>query len=366
MQVKLEKDSILVNNNITYYLNPDYVYIPIENKNLLKHQNELVYKNEIIGKDNKRSTVSGKCFGLTKLSTYKRLRNTLVIQNDFREISKEKSNKKRKLNVKELFDVLEKAGEIKILKKLKSKNYHNIILRAMNDNPYVYNELFLLKEGINDILEFLEQLSILFSSSKVIIAVKNDDSTIIDECLKIIGSYPSASLALTNGFYMEDLSGILKSSYNTLTLSVSELMKIKDVWENKISTTMIITIAGDAILEGKVLRIKKYTLLHDLIQKFIDITCDDYIIVANGLMTGFEINTLDYIIDDTVESINIMKKKPYKESECIKCGRCIKVCPKGVNPLTLKNKYLCNDCGLCSYICPAYINLRKKLKEYKK
>ena len=114
--------------------------------------------------------------------------------------------------------------------------------------------------------------------------------------------------------------------------------------------------------ENKVLRIKINTSLKDVIDKYIDINSKcDYII--NGLMTGFKINNIDnFIITKEVESINIMKKKTIKESKCIKCGWCIKVCPYGVNPVTLANKENCTKCGLCTYICPCYINLKERLK----
>ena len=62
-------------------------------------------------------------------------------------------------------------------------------------------------------------------------------------------------------------------------------------------------------------------------------------------------------------SINIMKKTKRKDSECIKCGKCISICPIKINPLEKSDYHKCIDCGLCSYICPANINLRKFIKD---
>ena len=59
--------------------------------------------------------------------------------------------------------------------------------------------------------------------------------------------------------------------------------------------------------------------------------------------------------------------KPIHESNCIRCGRCVSVCPIGLRPLYItaavehedfeKAKQLramdCMSCGSCSYICPA-------------
>ena len=68
-----------------------------------------------------------------------------------------------------------------------------------------------------------------------------------------------------------------------------------------------------------------------------------------------------------------------EETPCIRCGRCVDVCPIGLNPYKLK--YLCDRddlkaaaaanvmdcvvCGSCSYICPAHRFLTPSFKNMK-
>ena len=68
-----------------------------------------------------------------------------------------------------------------------------------------------------------------------------------------------------------------------------------------------------------------------------------------------------------------------EETPCIRCGRCVEVCPIGLNPY--KIKYLCDAddlkgaaaanvmdcvvCGSCSYICPAHRRLTASFKAMK-
>ena len=63
-------------------------------------------------------------------------------------------------------------------------------------------------------------------------------------------------------------------------------------------------------------------------------------------------------------------------SNCIRCGRCISVCPAGLMPTKLSeiadkgdfalfdqlNGCECVECGCCSYICPAKRRLTQSMK----
>ena len=80
-------------------------------------------------------------------------------------------------------------------------------------------------------------------------------------------------------------------------------------------------------------------------------------------MTGFKIdNPAYYILTDDITSIHLLKKLPKYNTECLNCGKCIQVCPVGVNPIKGINLSNCLDCGLCTFFCPASINLREKIK----
>lgn len=366
--VSLKNDpNIKIENNITYYLNPDFLYLP--SKGILVKQNSLVYKGMPVTKT-LSSPVSGLAFGVKKALFQNSWQVCLVIENDFRELSKKNKMHPVKTNIPNILKCSEEADQYLYSKFKNQTKFTNIIISAIDDEPYVYNNIFILKENINELLEIFDELSFIYKSDNNYLVVKNIDTAIINDCLNIIGTYPNIKLTLVNDEYLLGREDFLKEKLNiknnTLYLTTNELLALYNSLHRKDSTTILITISGNALAKNIVIRIKKYTLLKDIIAKYLNITCSDYVVIANGLMQGFLVKDVsNFVIDPSIFAINIMRAIKNEEDACINCGMCEQICPKGLDPLNNKDLKYCLDCGLCTYICPCNINLRKYIKEKK-
>ena len=85
-------------------------------------------------------------------------------------------------------------------------------------------------------------------------------------------------------------------------------------------------------------------------------------------MQGEKIDITNLIVTKELQGLVVMKKKYRQAKNCIKCGKCIEICPINSNPLLAYEKQVkvkCIECGLCTYICPVYINLKEYLKRDK-
>lgn len=367
--ITLEKNpNIKINKKIEYFYNPDYIYIPFDNKAKI-NVDSLVLKDMPLGDG--ISSVSGKILGISDVYNKQNKTKALVIANDFRE--KCAKIKKRKDNI----DILSLVKSVslydeKLFNIFKSLNkVERIIINAIDDELYVANNIINFKENINDVLEFLDKLIFLYKAKETLIVIKNTESELIEECLDIIGSYPLIKLTLLENVHLlsqkEFLLNKLKvSENNTLYLTMNDLVKLEKIVNyNLLDSTKIITICGDLVQESKVIIVKKYTLLKNIITKYITIKDNNYILICNSLINGFRCN-LDLVITDDINVIYIMKEKLVEEEACIKCGKCLSICPKNIDIVDHleKNKKckLCLKCGLCNYICPSHINLTKVLK----
>ena len=93
-------------------------------------------------------------------------------------------------------------------------------------------------------------------------------------------------------------------------------------------------------------------------------------IIAGGPMMGITQQNLDAPIVKGSSGILVLDHKmadARAESDCIRCGKCVYVCPMGLEPYLLNaysekndfaaaekaNAFDCMECGCCSYICPA-------------
>jgi len=115
-----------------------------------------------------------------------------------------------------------------------------------------------------------------------------------------------------------------------------------------------------------------------VVQELIDncggMTTDAVKVILGGPMMGFSIADLNTPTTKTTGSVLVLTKKEVnqnkylnRQTNCIKCGRCIDVCPEGLLPCEIANSikagkidramdfYMtaCMECGCCSYVCPA-------------
>lgn len=174
-------------------------------------------------------------------------------------------------------------------------------------------------------------------------------------------------------------------------LNVSSAMAIYDaVVHSKPLTHRIVTVTGSAISQPKNVYVPVGTKFKDLVDYCDGFKETPFKIIVGGPMMGATQYNLEAMTVKATGGIICMNEKDATLAQpdpCIKCAKCVDVCPINLLPLFLQLKSLnddfegaekmhlndCIECGTCSYICPsnrplveAIVHAKTQLKAQKR
>ena len=171
-------------------------------------------------------------------------------------------------------------------------------------------------------------------------------------------------------------SGALPSAIGVLVQNVATAANVAAVFETgQPLIERIITVTGRGIRKPGNWVIPFGTKLRDVIEQCGGLTDDAAEIVFGGPMMGLGQANLDVPVLKATGGILVLSKDECKRQDilpCIRCGKCLEVCPIFLNPQLmgalakaerfeeLETEAHLNDCmlcGCCSYVCPSNIPL---------
>ncbi len=148
-------------------------------------------------------------------------------------------------------------------------------------------------------------------------------------------------------------------------------------------THRIVTVTGEAIAKPGNYYCSIGTSVGQLIEFCGGVTQKSARVILGGPMMGIAIADLETPITKTSGAVTVITKEQMghakfvrRQTACIRCGRCLQVCPENLNPTKIahavKNNFMdiaesnymsaCIECGCCSYVCPANIELTGYIK----
>lgn len=324
--------------------------------------------------------------------------NSIIIENDnkyeaveFTPISKPVGELKKD----EILDAVKAAGVVGMggagfptNVKLSPKNadeIDRIIVNASECEPYLTSDYRRLMEQPEKIIEGLRIALRLFKGSKGIIAVEDNKPEAIKLLREKLGAdsditvhsmktkYPEGAerqlIYANTGRYIN--SKMLPADVGCIVHNVDTIYSIYEaVREGKPLITRIVTVTGDAIENPCNLKVRTGTSYAELIEAAGGFKGTPAKIISGGPMMGKAIYSLELPVTKSSSAILCLSRdeaSEYEPSACIRCGRCVSVCPGRVMPNQLarlagagdmdafikNNGMECCECGCCSYICPA-------------
>ena len=337
--------------------------------------------------------------------------NSIVIENDGLYESKEFIPNDKKISEytrDEVINAIKDAGivgmggagfptHVKLSPKEPDK-IDRIIVNASECEPYLTSDYRRIMDEADKVIDGLRLVLKLFPGSKGIIGIEDnkpkaiallreklaDDPDITVNKLKT--KYPEGAerqlIYANTGRYIN--SKMLPADAGCIVHNVDTVYAISEaVREGKPLMDRIVTVSGDAIENPCNMKVRIGTNYAELIEAAGGIKGEPAKIIAGGPMMGKAIYTLDIPATKSSSAILAFTKDEvaeYESSACIRCGRCVSVCPGRVMPCELSdmaelndvegflknNGMECCECGCCSFVCPANRHLTQTIAGMRK
>lgn len=154
------------------------------------------------------------------------------------------------------------------------------------------------------------------------------------------------------------------------------------VVEGRPLTHRVVTVGGGAVVRPRNLWVPIGTSVADLIQEAGGLREPEVRVLTGGPMTGTVQQDWNVPILKSTNAVTCLlnweQGQRKDERDCIRCGRCVSVCPMHLMPILVTKELKlggdpgelarlhtedCMACGCCSYICPAHIPLVERMAQ---
>ncbi|MDI6736210.1 MAG: electron transport complex subunit RsxC [bacterium] len=265
------------------------------------------------------------------------------------------------------------------------KPIDTVILNGAECEPYLTSDQRIMMERAKDIAQGLKIIMKILSAKAAFIAGEINKPSALSlmakaikgekdiEVMPLETKYPQGSekqliKAVLN---REVPSGKLPLDVGVVVQNVGTALAIMEaVVLGKPLIDRTVTVTGLAIKEPQNLRVRIGTLFQDVIDACGGFDKEPGKIIMGGPMMGIAQKSTDVPVIKGTSGILVLPKKEVNLShprDCIRCGRCIEICPMRLMPNMLgilverarweeaKTYHLldCIECGSCGYACPS-------------
>lgn len=272
-----------------------------------------------------------------------------------------------------------------------------LIINGAECEPYLTADHALMLEKSEEIMVGITIVMKALKVERAIIGIENNKRDAIKLFRELIKSWPNIELQELKVQYPQGgekqlidaltrrrvPSGALPIAVGAVVQNVATIFAIYEaIQKNKPLIERVVTVTGDYITEPSNLLSRIGIPISSLIEAAGGVPEKTGKIVSGGPMMGKAVASREIPVTKGMSGLLLIpeaKSKRKAMSDCIRCTKCINVCPMGLNPTQLMNLteyelwdkaergYItdCIECGSCSYMCPSnrplldYIRLGK-------
>lgn len=387
--------------------------VPVVNKGDAVKVGQLIAKGEAFISSNIHSSVSGKVLKIDEAmdqSGYRRQAIFITVEGDewMEDIDRSAELKKEITLTKE--EIVSKVKELGIvglggatfpshvkLMVPTGKKAEVLVLNGVECEPYLTADHRLMLEKGEELMVGIKILMKGLDVKRAVIGIENNKLDAIGHLKNIAKDFDGIEVEALKVQYPQGgekqlidavlrrqvPSGKLPIEVGAVVHNVGTAFAVYEaVQKNKPLFERVVTITGKNVKNPGNFMVRVGTSLNELIEKAGGLPEDTGKIVSGGPMMGKALNSVDVPVVKGTSGVLLFNEKEARRVEptnCIRCGKCITVCPMGLEPVLLaqyaelemwenveaERALDCIECGSCQYTCPAgrplldYIRLGK-------
>lgn len=337
--------------------------------------------------------------------------NSIIVENDGEYQTVEGLGADRdpaKLSKQEIRDIVKEAGivglggagfptHVKLMPKDENAIEY-VLVNGAECEPYLTSDYRMMLEEPEKLVGGLKVILQLFDKAKGVIGIENNkpeaikkmqeltkDEPRIEVC-ELLTKYPQGGeRSLINAITRRKVnSSMLPADAGCIVDNVDTVIAIyMAVCKTTPLMRRIVTVTGDAIANPQNYNVKIGTNFQELVEAAGGFKTEPEKLIAGGPMMGMALFDLNIPVTKTNSALLCMTKDEVAANAptpCIRCGKCVSVCPSHIVPVMMMKAALkgdcerfeklngmeCVECGSCAFICPAKRPLTQAFKEMRK
>jgi len=336
---------------------------------------------------------------------------SIIVDNDGKYQETEGFGKQRdpkSLSKEEIRDIVKEAGivglggagfptHVKLTPKDETK-IDTIIVNGAECEPYLTSDYRMMLEEPESIVKGLNIILQLFDNAKGVIGIEDNKPEAIRVMTELVKDEPRITVCPLKTKYPQGgersliyavtgrkiNSSMLPADAGCIVDNVDTVISIYNAVAN--STPLIrriVTVTGDAIANPQNYNVRTGTNYAELLEASGGFKTEPEKVISGGPMMGQALFNMNIPVTKTSSALTCMSKDEVAlnaPTACIRCGRCVNVCPSRVVPQMMMQAAMrsdidtfvkldgmeCCECGCCAYACPAKLPLTQAFKEMRK
>jgi len=277
------------------------------------------------------------------------------------------------------------------------KTCQHLVINAVECEPYLTADHQVMMEKADEIMIGCKLIQKTIGAEKVLIGIENNKPDAIKHMTEVAKKYDAIEVYPLKVMYpqggekqlikallnREVPSGGLPIDVGCVVQNVGTAFAVYEaVQKGKPLFERVVTVTGKSVSKPSNILARVGTPINELIEAAGGLPEDTGKIVNGGPMMGKSVNSLTVPVTKGTSGVLIFPEETAKrpeENNCIRCGRCVTVCPMGIEPYLVKNMSKvkmyeelqkervldCIECGSCAYTCPAGVPLLDYIRQGK-